>query len=155
MFFFFIVTLPLLIEYCPDEQNSSYFLLWGSVLDTGFTRFVILAIITIELTQIGIFLTSKWAKVMYTCTYLTIPTQRLAIRNLLQFIIKLVCLVAWPRHLIGKHRSRIIRQYSILERYNHQESKPILQMVMLFTKGLGFPTMPYGGYTITNNLSLE
>ncbi|XP_074277516.1 uncharacterized protein LOC141601145 [Silene latifolia] len=121
---FFWLTLPLLVEYRSQDHNILYVLLWDRVLDTGFTRFVILAIITIEYAQIGVFLTSKWAKIMYTCSYLRNKTPwgttRSTKSNLLQRLIRIACLVPRPRlslFCLSTFTKRKVGQYSILNCY--------------------------------------
>ncbi|KAK9748082.1 hypothetical protein RND81_02G034400 [Saponaria officinalis] len=121
---FFWLSIPLFFEYRSQDHNILYVLLWGHVLDTGFTRFVILAILTIEFAQIGVFLTSKWAKVMYTCSYLRnlTPwgTTRSTKSNILQRLIRIACLVPRPRlsfFCFSTFTERKIGQYSMLNCY--------------------------------------
>ncbi|XP_074307269.1 uncharacterized protein LOC141642386 [Silene latifolia] len=121
---FFWLTIPLLIEYRSQDHNILYILLEGHVLDTGFTRFVIIVIITIEYAQIGVFLTSKWAKIMYTCSYLQNQTQwettKSTKSNLHQRLIRIACKVPRPRlslFCLSTFTTRKVGQYSILDSY--------------------------------------
>ncbi|XP_074307334.1 uncharacterized protein LOC141642431 [Silene latifolia] len=121
---FFWLTIPLLVEYRSQDHNILYILLKGHVLDTGFTRFVIIAIITIEYAQIGVFLTSKWAKIMYTCSYLQNQTHwgttSSTKSNLLQRLIRIACKVPRPRLTVfglSTFTTRKVGQYSILDCY--------------------------------------
>ncbi|KAL9244520.1 hypothetical protein vseg_018289 [Gypsophila vaccaria] len=114
------LTIPLFVQYQPRDHNVLYVILWGRVLDTGFTRCVILAIVIIECSKICVFLTSKWAKVMYTCAYLQNETPSRTGKHT-QWLIRLAFLVSRPRlsfFCLKKITARKIGQYSIMDCYD-------------------------------------
>ncbi|XP_074265857.1 uncharacterized protein LOC141588308 [Silene latifolia] len=116
---FFWLAIPLLVRYRPQDKNLLYVVLRGEVLDTGFTRFVILSIFIIEFWQSGVFLTSKWAKVMYTCSLLDNKTT-FGATHLVQWVIKIGFLIPRPRlsfFCFSTFTKRKISQYSILKCY--------------------------------------
>ncbi|XP_074305551.1 uncharacterized protein LOC141640768 [Silene latifolia] len=112
------LTLPLFIEYQSQDHNLLFVYMGDRVLDTGFTRGVILAILIIEYVLIGMFLSCKWAKVMYTCAYLeNEQSQRKS--SIIRIVIRLACLIPRPKLSLWLTpiKTRKIGQYSVWNCY--------------------------------------